>query len=79
LSREHLNDFWFIEAVAGFGDDATRELVWDSKRLLPFVGPNDAGTELKTLFVRVESLDKVSLQSIKAKIEQLRRESTEAH
>jgi hypothetical protein len=78
LRREHLKDFWFIEAIAGFGDGATRVRVWESNRLLPFVDQNHAGTEVRTLFVRVASLDEADLQPLNAKIEQLR-EGTEVH
>ena len=69
LSREHLKEFSFIEAIVGFGDDATRERVWDSNRLPPFLGALVGGAEVKTLYVRVA--DEAGLQSLKAKIEQL--------
>ena len=69
LSREHLKEFSFIEAIVGFGDDATRERVWESKRLPPFVDALVGGAEVKTLYVPVA--DETDLQSLKTKIEQL--------
>jgi hypothetical protein len=74
LTREHLREFWFIEAVTGDGDDAERMRVWESSRLLPFVGPEVKGTELKTLYVWVPSLEEADLQPLRDKIAALERQ-----
>jgi hypothetical protein len=78
LRREHLREFWSIHAIAGYGEEATRERVWTSKRLVPFVGSNHPGTELTALDVRVPSLDEAGLRSLTAKIEHLEREVSPA-
>jgi len=67
LTPQLLRQAWFIDAVTGH--EAAR--VWDSKRLLPFVAPTHPGTQVKTLSVRVASLDEVGLRPLLAKIEQL--------
>jgi hypothetical protein len=67
LNRDHLSEFWFIEAV----DETTRVRVQDSKRLLPFVGPNHPGTQVKTLYVRVPLFDEAALELVTAKVERL--------
>ncbi len=64
LTREHLRDFWFIDAIT----DGERMRVWESGRLVPFVGPEAKGTELRTLSALVPSLEEADLQPLMDKI-----------
>jgi hypothetical protein len=74
LTPEHLREFWFIHAVtidASTGAVTGEEAVWDSKRLVPFVGPESEGTLIKTLYVSVPSLEETDVQPLRDKIVRL--------
>jgi hypothetical protein len=69
LRREHLSLFSRIEAVAGFDDETFREVVWETKQLLP--GPNHPGAKARTLFVHVPSLSEACLERLRIQITKL--------
>jgi hypothetical protein len=69
LRREHLNLFSRIEAVAGFDDETFREVVWETKRLLPSRDHPDANA--RTLFVHVPSLSEACLERLRTQITKL--------
>jgi hypothetical protein len=71
LTPEHLLEYWEIEAVGGLADEPVRETVWRSKRLLPFQSANSAGTLLKTLRIRLPSLDQGAVEDLRDKIKRL--------
>jgi hypothetical protein len=73
LSAEHLKRYWFISATAGSGDQAETRRVWDSRRLVPFVGPSQLGTLVEELFVRMPGLDDKDLEPLVRKLSGLDR------
>jgi hypothetical protein len=69
LRREHLSLFSRIEAMAGFDDETLREVVWETKRLLP--GRDHPGAKTRTLFVYVPSLSEACLERLRIAIARL--------
>jgi hypothetical protein len=69
LRREHFSVFSRIEAVAGFDDETFREVVWETKRLLP--GCDHLGAKARTLFVYVPSLSEACLERLRTQITKL--------
>jgi hypothetical protein len=71
LTREHLRQYWRLEAVAGFDDETQREIVWESERQPSFLKWDSAASEMKTLFIRVPAITKSILESLKSLIAEL--------
>jgi hypothetical protein len=71
LTRDHLRQYWRLEAVAGFDDETQREIVWESARQPPLSKWEGAASEMKTLFIRVPAITKSILESLKRLIAEL--------
>lgn len=69
ITKEHLKDYWQIFAVDGSSEFARK--VWDSQRILPFVGRDDPGTLVKVLYVQVADLKDSSVQPLLDKLSAL--------
>lgn len=69
LTKEHLDKHWQILAVDGSREWARK--VWDSCRLLPFVGRDHPGTLVTELYVQVTDLKDSSVQPLIDKLSAL--------
>jgi hypothetical protein len=77
LTREHLDRYSRIEAVAGFDDETFREVVWERPRLSSDHKDNP-GTEMRALFVRVPSLSSTWIERIRNTVAALAEQSVAA-
>jgi hypothetical protein len=75
LTREHLDRYSRIEAVAGFDDETFREVIWERIPHLSLVHEDPPGTEMRALFVRVPSLSVAWIERIRSTVVALAKQS----
>jgi hypothetical protein len=76
LTREHLDRYSRIEAVAGFDDETFREVVWEKTWLSSLTAGDNVSQKARTLFVRVPSVSDAWVHRIRNTIKTLSEQPT---